>query len=315
VSERQDVIFTGTKDGLYLVLNDQQDIKVLKEKIRSHLEKSELFFQGAQVILDIGAMNLDTDEILDIQNAVFGPYGLKIKKVVHGERDGALRRRPGLSRGREGLSTLSRRPIATDSKSPNSVRVSQMRPQEEDESGGGPLSVTPAAGHGALTDRGSKEDFYREVSRRLLEGTSNQSRLGAVTEQRGLQQPVQQPEAQATRTRTVVETMLYRGTVRSGQRVYHPGNLVILGDVNPGGLVQAGGDIVVMGTLRGIAHAGAGGDVDSAIYALRLEPTQIRIANVIGRPPEGEERGPYKGPETAHLKDGAIIIEAMDNTR
>lgn len=311
MSEKQDVIFTGTKDGLYLVLNDRQDLKVLKEKIKSHLEKSELFFQGAQVILDVGGMNLDTDEILDIQNAVFSPYGLKIKKVVHGDRTGALRRTAGSSHAPGDWGSASRIQAPASLRAPSASRVSEGSAPAEPESDTGSRAERLMPGPGRFIDTGRKEALYHEVSRKLLEGSGNQNRTSVAAEQR----QVPGSEFQAGKPRPALETLLYRGTVRSGQRVYHPGNLVILGDVNPGGLVQAGGDVVVMGVLRGIAHAGAGGDVDSAIYALKLEPTQIRIANVIGRPPEGEERGPWKGPETARLKDGAIIIEAMDNTR
>ncbi|MBE3518872.1 MAG: septum site-determining protein MinC [Firmicutes bacterium] len=256
-------------------------------------------------------MNLNTEEILDIQNAVFSPYGLKIKKVVHGSRDGVLRRRAaGLPP--EGSPSASGTQASGSSRVRSPYYVSESQAScSEPETGlsAERLVLGPCVTDGSI-DTERKEALYREVSRKLLEGVRTRASTSVPTER-----PSSGVEPRAERPRPVLETLLYRGTVRSGQRVYHPGNLVILGDVNPGGVVQAGGDIVVMGTLRGVAHAGAGGDVDSAIYALRLEPTQIRIANVIGRPPEGEERGPWKGPETARLKDGAIIIEAMDNTR
>lgn len=75
------------------------------------------------------------------------------------------------------------------------------------------------------------------------------------------------------------------GTVRSGQRIETEHSLVILGDVNSGGEIVAGGDIIVLGTLRGVAHAGAfeesgGGRI---IVAMDLQPTQLRIGNVITR--------------------------------
>lgn len=102
---------------------------------------------------------------------------------------------------------------------------------------------------------------------------------------------------------------LVRRTVRSGQRVVSSGHVVVLGDVNPGGEVVAAGDIVVMGTLRGLAHAGALGDERAVIAALRLEPMQIRIAQQIGRAPDGDgPAGP--GPEVARVRDGVITIES-----
>lgn len=72
-------------------------------------------------------------------------------------------------------------------------------------------------------------------------------------------------------------------TLRSGQRIDVEGDLVLMGDANPGSILTATGNIVVVGTLRGIAHAGINGDVSASISAYRLEPLQLRIANVIAR--------------------------------
>jgi len=81
---------------------------------------------------------------------------------------------------------------------------------------------------------------------------------------------------------TEAETLFIRKTIRSGQVVEHPGNFVIMGDVNPGAEVLAGGDIVIVGTLRGIAHAGRNPNHKSpGISAFRFQPTQIRIRDKI----------------------------------
>ena len=73
--------------------------------------------------------------------------------------------------------------------------------------------------------------------------------------------------------------MIVRGTIRSGESVSHPGDLVVLGDVNPGSEVCADGDIIVMGALKGLPHAGAGGDSKAAIIALEISAPRIRIGN------------------------------------
>jgi len=72
-------------------------------------------------------------------------------------------------------------------------------------------------------------------------------------------------------------------TLRSGQRIDVEGDLVLMGDANPGSILTATGNIVVVGALRGIAHAGINGDEEVSISAYRLEPLQLRIANVIAR--------------------------------
>ncbi|HHV19854.1 MAG TPA: septum site-determining protein MinC [Thermoanaerobacterales bacterium] len=102
--------------------------------------------------------------------------------------------------------------------------------------------------------------------------------------------------------------LLLKRTVRSGQKIAYRGTIVILGDANPGSEIVATGDILVMGTLRGMAHAGADGDTTAIVAAFRLKPTQLRIAEVISRPPEEKEEVP-SFPEIARLKDNVIIIE------
>lgn len=72
-------------------------------------------------------------------------------------------------------------------------------------------------------------------------------------------------------------------TLRSGQRIDVEGDLVLMGDANPGSILTATGNIVVVGVLRGIAHAGINGDHNASISAYRLEPLQLRIADVIAR--------------------------------
>ncbi|MEN6314068.1 MAG: septum site-determining protein MinC [Clostridiaceae bacterium] len=104
-------------------------------------------------------------------------------------------------------------------------------------------------------------------------------------------------------------TKFYKGTVRSGQLISFDGNLVIIGDVNPGGEILATGNIVVMGSLRGMVHAGADGNKEAIVAALCLQPTQLRIADVITRPPDTKENRQGLIPEMAFVKDDMVYIE------
>ncbi|MFW5786951.1 MAG: septum site-determining protein MinC [Halanaerobiales bacterium] len=107
------------------------------------------------------------------------------------------------------------------------------------------------------------------------------------------------------------DTILIRRTIRSGQRIKYPTNVVIVGDVNPGAVVIAGGDIVVLGKLKGVVHAGADGSENAYIFALKLQPTQIRIGSIISRPPDEEASNGNFKPEKAYIKDGTIIVEEI----
>jgi septum site-determining protein MinC len=93
-------------------------------------------------------------------------------------------------------------------------------------------------------------------------------------------------------------------TLRSGQRIEHPGDVVIIGDVNAGAEVVAGGHIVVWGRARGLLHAGALGNEDAVICALDLAPTQLRIAGHIARSPDEKRRRPV--PEMARVRRGRV---------
>ena len=112
----------------------------------------------------------------------------------------------------------------------------------------------------------------------------------------------------------VKETIYHEGTLRSGQNIVSEGHIIVLGDVNPGAEISAVGNIVVLGQLKGIAHAGMDGDRNATVSALLLSPTQLRIAEIITRAPEGEKKAEYN-PEIARIKDGSIYTYPLYKTK
>ncbi len=103
------------------------------------------------------------------------------------------------------------------------------------------------------------------------------------------------------------KTKFIRKTVRGGQCIDYPGNIVIVGDVNPGAEVHAGGNIIVLGNLRGNVYAGEGGNDKAIIAAFRLQPEILKIANLVTRSPEEEVKPKF--PEVARIKEDYIIVE------
>jgi septum site-determining protein MinC len=94
--------------------------------------------------------------------------------------------------------------------------------------------------------------------------------------------------------------------VRSGTEIRHPGNIILVGDVNPGGNLIANGDILIWGTLRGTAHAGAEGNQDAIIMILKLSASQLRIADLVARvSPEAADQGE---PEVAYITPDGIRL-------
>jgi septum site-determining protein MinC len=109
------------------------------------------------------------------------------------------------------------------------------------------------------------------------------------------------------------DTLFLRRTVRSGQAIHHPSNIVVLGDVNAGAEIVAGKDIIVWGVLRGMVHAGYPDNDSAMVCSLLLAPVQLRIAHLLSRPPEGVEVQPR--PEVATIRSGQIVVEAWVNGR
>jgi septum site-determining protein MinC len=114
---------------------------------------------------------------------------------------------------------------------------------------------------------------------------------------------------------TPLDDPLYlQSTIRSGVEIRHTGTVIVLGDVNPGGNVRAEGDILIWGRLKGIAHAGCNGNTTCRIMALHMEPTQLRIADKVARPPETPPNEYL--PEVAYIGEGGIrIAPAKDFAR
>lgn len=104
----------------------------------------------------------------------------------------------------------------------------------------------------------------------------------------------------------LAEPLYLRTTVRGGVEIRHPGTIVVMGDANPGSSLVAEGDILVWGRLRGTAHAGSGGDRGRCIMALQMHPTQLRLADLVARAPDGPT-SQYL-PEVAYIGDNTIRI-------
>ena len=102
------------------------------------------------------------------------------------------------------------------------------------------------------------------------------------------------------------KTRFIRKTIRGGQHIDYPGNLVIIGDINPGSEVTAFGNIIVLGKLRGRVHAGANGNKKAVIAAFSLQPEVLQISGILTISPDGEKP---QYPEVAKIKDNEIIVE------
>jgi len=99
-------------------------------------------------------------------------------------------------------------------------------------------------------------------------------------------------------------------TLRSGTRIVSRGSVVVIGDVNPGAEIIATGSVVVWGKLRGVVHAGSEGDEKASVYALELNPMQLRIANFIAVQPQRKSK---PAPEMAQISNGQVVATLWEN--
>jgi septum site-determining protein MinC len=105
--------------------------------------------------------------------------------------------------------------------------------------------------------------------------------------------------------------VFHQGTLRSGQELNMDTGIVILGDINPGAKVTSKGNIVVLGSLKGYAHAGCDGERQACVIALNMQPTQIRIGDIIARSPDKFEKSRTVA-QVAFIEDERIVIDHIE---
>lgn len=104
-------------------------------------------------------------------------------------------------------------------------------------------------------------------------------------------------------------TLLHRGSLRSGHLIKHSGSVIILGNVNQGAEIIATGNIIILGHAKGLVHAGCSGYDDAIIFALDLDPIQLRISSIITYIPKNEKR--VKNPSYAYIDEDTIYIKKI----
>jgi septum site-determining protein MinC len=77
-----------------------------------------------------------------------------------------------------------------------------------------------------------------------------------------------------------VENKLITQPVRSGQRVYAKGDLIVTATVSAGAEIMAEGNIHVYGSLRGRALAGVLGNTESRIFCSDLQAELVSVAGI-----------------------------------
>ena len=118
---------------------------------------------------------------------------------------------------------------------------------------------------------------------------------------------------------------IIHGNLRSGQEISEKESILIMGDIKPGASVTSDGSIFVLGSLRGSVYAGAGGDESAYVFALEMDPLQIRIANAIAISPDADvgpklktrrfrKKNVDKTPEVAYIFNGHVVKDVYSTS-
>jgi len=73
------------------------------------------------------------------------------------------------------------------------------------------------------------------------------------------------------------EALIIKNSLRSGQRIEHHGDVIVIGHVNDGAEILATGNISVFGKLKGLLHAGYESDEENVITCNCFEAKQVRL--------------------------------------
>lgn len=146
----------------------------------------------------------------------------------------------------------------------------------------------------------------KELMLSVMASHNNATETKAVTQP----EPVvveEAPEAPASAPSNI-ETITIEQPIRSGQRVYAKGDLVVLAQVSAGAEIMAEGNIHVYGSLRGRALAGVLGNENVRIFCSDLQAELISIAGNY-RVSEDIEESARATPVQIYLNKQALIIK------
>jgi septum site-determining protein MinC len=118
------------------------------------------------------------------------------------------------------------------------------------------------------------------------------------------------PERSERREKTSGGALLLNRSLRSGQRVEHDGDVILIGHVNDGAEVMASGNICVWGRLKGVAHAGLDGEEDRTVVAGQFEARQVRIGGKVSSP-LGSEMEWWGKPVIITLENNSLVVREL----
>ena len=260
----------------------------LHQQLKGLVAKAPRFFENTPIVVGLEHL-YNSDGPVDLPRlcTLCSTFGINLIAI----RGGNSQHRRSASDA--GLACLSAQPQAAARKLPAQDPLLSAEPlTEQDEQ---PLSLTTSRKPRAFvktpaTFKSSKVTpiHQNELSLKLsLEGTD-----------------------QLTPAQLYVPPRVISTPIRSGQQVYHTGDLILTGPVSPGAEVLATGSIHAYGPLRGRALAGVNGNDKARIYCTQFEAELVSIHGHYKLSAAIEKKLWGKSVQI-HLDEDSLILEPL----
>jgi septum site-determining protein MinC len=279
-------LLRGRRQGLEVVLAGRQLDEALDE-LDARLNERPGFYRGTPAVVSFGTSEPSGEQLARVK-ALLAGAGIELRALTGGaavEEAARVHDLPFESAAVQDGQELERRRA--------------LRPHSE-------IKLSDSARSLVADFAGARSD----IAARRRRGEASVPRVELDAAAPPVPPSPAQPPLHAVET--APGTLYHTGTLRGGQALHHAGNIVIVGDVNPGAEIVATGDVLVFGRLAGVAHAGAQGDDRSRVYALDLDPTQLRIAACIAAdtaPATKRESGAH----VAFVREGHIAVVKLEH--
>ncbi len=79
--KEKNIVFKGTKEGIWIIVNESYPLSQIYEEIDKAIGEAQYFFNGAQVIFDVGDRDLDKTELDNIKEIIVERYHLELIRV------------------------------------------------------------------------------------------------------------------------------------------------------------------------------------------------------------------------------------------
>lgn len=301
------VVARGTGDGLILRLDGRVERHILLSTLLDYVESRKSFFSGQEVTLEWIEARPEEGVVAELSEALSSRFQLLVKASRMFERSSGKKSNPNAEKLGE---DTHNRNFSKDAQYPlQKMRPTPVSPKMGERS---PASLAPnSLAPGSLTSNQYNVGILGgQGGSSLFDGVAALSGSSANLSNTGnsnLGLAEKRPSASEALLWDEADTRIIRDTLRGGQKIESEHSVVIQGDVNSGAEIVAGGDIFVLGRLRGVAHAGAYDESGGGrkIFALQMQPTQLRIGSVIS---QGSEEG-GRMPEMAKIEGNMIVVE------